>query len=311
MIVVFGSQGQLGQALKEQIGEAPEHVFLSRDSTDYCGDITDTAGITQTLMDLRPEIIINAATYTAVDKAEEEKEAAFAVNALAPKAMAEYCAVHHKKLIHFSSDYVFDGMKSSPYVESDLCMPLSVYGKSKYAGELAIIEAFASQSMRLDKASSHYSILRTSWVYGDGANFIRTILRLAKERSTLNIVADQFGVPTSTDWLAELTIAVLQESQWVSGVYHAVPAGRTSWYELARFVIEHAQSLGAQFALDVDQIHPIPASDYPLPAKRPMNSQLSTRKLADALPSCQNLLAQDWKISVESYLLNLKSQGLL
>jgi dTDP-4-dehydrorhamnose reductase len=225
--------------------------------------------------------------------------------------MAEYCAAHHKRLIHFSSDYVFDGMKSSPYIESDLCKPLSVYGKSKYAGELAIIEAFASQPMQLEKARGHYSILRTSWLYGDGANFIRTILRLAKERSLLNIVADQFGVPTSTDWLAKLTIAVLQESQWASGVYHAVPAGRTSWYELARFVIKYAQSLGVQFVLDVEQIHPIPASDYPLPAKRPMNSQLSTHKLTDALPSCQNLLVQDWKISVESYLLNLKSQGLL
>jgi dTDP-4-dehydrorhamnose reductase len=190
-------------------------------------------------------------------------------------------------------------------------MPLSVYGKSKYAGELAIIEAFASQPMQVDKASGQYSILRTSWVYGDGANFIRTILRLAKEKSSLNIVADQFGAPTSTDWLAKLTIAVLQEPQWVSGVYHAVPAGRTSWYKLAQFVIKHAQSLGAQFALDADQIHPIPASDYPLPAKRPMNSQLCTRKLANALPSYQNLLAQDWRVSVESYLLNLKLQGML
>ncbi|WP_108507772.1 dTDP-4-dehydrorhamnose reductase [Polynucleobacter acidiphobus] len=304
--LVFGKDGQLGRAFQLALGDS-DSIFIGRQECD----LSNSRAILECLREINPDCIINAAAYTAVDKAEEEKEVAFAVNALALKAIAEYCAAHQKKLIHFSSDYVFDGMKSSPYVESDLCMPLSVYGKSKYAGELAIIEAFASQPMPLGKASSYYSILRTSWVYGDGANFIRTVLRLAKERSSLNIVADQFGVPTSTDWLAKLTIDVLQESQWVSGVYHAVPAGRTSWYELARFVVEYAQSLGVQFALDVGQILPIPASDYPLPAKRPMNSQLSTRKLADALPSYQNLLAQDWKISVESYLLNLKSQGLL
>lgn len=304
--LVFGKDGQLGRAFQLALSDR-DSIFIGRQECD----LTNSRAVLECLREINPDYIINAAAYTSVDKAEQEKETAFAVNALALKAMAEYCAAHHKKLIHFSSDYVFDGMKSSPYVESDLCMPLSVYGKSKYAGELAIIEAFASQSMQVDKASGQYSIIRTSWVYGDGANFIRTILRLAKERSSLNIVADQFGVPTSTDWLAKLTIAVLQEPQWVSGVYHAVPAGRTSWYELARFVIKHAQSLGAQFVLDMDQIHPIPASDYPLPAKRPMNSQLCTRKLADALPSCQNLLAQDWRVSVESYLLNLKSQGLL
>ncbi len=304
--LVFGKDGQLGRAFQLALSDS-DNIFIGRQECD----LSNSRAILECLREINPDCIINAAAYTAVDKAEEEKETAFAVNALALKVMAEYCAAHHRRLIHFSSDYVFDGMKSSPYIESDLCRPLSVYGKSKYAGELAVIEAFASQPMQLDKACGHYSILRTSWVYGDGANFMRTILRLAKERISLNIVADQFGVPTSTDWLVKLTIAVLQESQWPSGVYHAVPAGRTSWCELARFVIKHAKSLGAQFALDVDQIHPIPASDYPLPAKRPMNSQLSTRKLADALPSYQNLLTQDWKISVESYLLNLKSQGLL
>jgi dTDP-4-dehydrorhamnose reductase len=304
--LVFGKDGQLGRAFQLALSDG-DSIFIGRQECD----LSNSHAILECLREINPDCIINAAAYTAVDKAEEEKEVAFAVNALALKAIAEYCAAHQKKLIHFSSDYVFDGMKSSPYIESDLCMPLSVYGKSKYAGELAIIEAFAYQPMQLEKARGHYSILRTSWVYGDGANFIRTILRLAKERSSLNIVADQFGVPTSTDWLAKLTIAVLQESQWASGVYHAVPAGRTSWYELARFVIEYARSLGVQFALNVDQIHPIPASDYPLPAKRPMNSQLCTSELAHALPNCQNLLAQDWKISVESYLLNLKSQDLL
>ena len=304
--LVFGKDGQLGRAFQLALSDS-DSIFIGRQECD----LSNSCAILECLREINPDCIINTAAYTAVDKAEEEKETAFAVNALALKAIAEYCAAHHKRLIHFSSDYVFDGMKSSPYIESDLCMPLSVYGKSKYAGELAIIEAFASQPMQLEKARGRYSILRTSWVYGDGANFIRTILRLAKERGSLNIVADQFGVPTSTDWLAKLTIAVLQESQWASGVYHAVPAGLTSWYELARFVIKYAQSLGVQFVLDVEQIHPISASDYPLPAKRPMNSQLSTHKLTDALPSCQNLLTQDWKISVESYLLNLKSQDLL
>lgn len=304
--LVFGKDGQLGRAFQLALTDGGT-IFIGRQECD----LSNSRAVLECLGEINPDCIINAAAYTAVDKAEEEKETAFAVNALALKAIAEYCAAHQKKLIHFSSDYVFDGMKLSPYVENDLCMPLSVYGKSKYAGELVIFEAFASSKMQLAAAGGQYSIFRTSWVYGDGANFIRTILRLAKEKSSLNIVADQFGVPTSTEWLAKLTIAALQQPQWVSGVYHAVPAGHTSWYELARFVIEYAKSLGAQFVLDVDQIHPIPASDYPLPAKRPMNSRLSTRKLANALPSYQNLLAQDWRVNVKSYLLNLKSQGLL
>lgn len=304
--LVFGKDGQLGQAFQ---------LALSNSDTTFVGrqecDLSNSHAVFECLREIAPDCIINTAAYTAVDKAEAEKETAFAVNALALKVMAEYCVAHEKKFIHFSTDYVFDGMKSSPYVESDLCMPLSVYGKSKYAGELAITEAFTSQPIQSNGEGGQYSILRTSWVYGHGTNFIRTILRLAKEQNSLNIVADQFGVPTSTEWLTNLTIAVLQESQWASGVYHAVPAGRTSWYELAQFVIEHAKLLGAKFALDVDQIYPIPASDYPTPAKRPMNSQLSTHKLADALPSYQNLLTQDWKVSVKSYLFNLRAQGLL
>ena len=306
-ILIFGKDGQLGRAFQKSLRDNKNVIFLGRNECD----ISNEKSLTKCLSHHKPDVLINAAAFTTVDLAESSEAIAYAVNSRAPQFMAQYCVEYGKQFIHFSTDYVFDGMKSSPYVESDLCMPLSVYGKSKYAGELAIIEAFSSQPMPLGKASGHYSILRTSWVYGDGANFIRTILRLAKERSSLNIVADQFGVPTSTDWLAKLTIAVLQEYQWTSGVYHAVPAGCTSWYELARFVIEYARSLGVQFALNVDQIHPIPASDYPLPAKRPMNSQLCTSELAHALPNCQNLLAQDWKTSVESYLLNLKSQDLL
>jgi dTDP-4-dehydrorhamnose reductase len=263
------------------------------------------------LYQINPDCVINAAAYTAVDKAEEEKEQAFAVNTLALKAMAEYCAANQKVLVHYSTDYIFDGKKASPYIETDLCQPLSVYGKSKYAGELAILEAFRSHSDSGAKQSPHFYILRTSWVYGDGSNFIRTILRLAKERSSLNVVADQLGVPTNTDWLVKITMNLLSDHATPSGIYHAVPAGQTSWYGVACFVIEFAKSLGLKLTLDPEQIKPIPANEYPLPAKRPMNSSLSTQKLMQVASSCKDLLTEDWKVSVEYYLTNLKDRGLI
>lgn len=304
--LVFGKNGQLARAFLSAPHD-PNTIFIGREECD----LSNRHAILDCLAQNKPDQIINAAAYTAVDRAEEEKELAFAVNTLATRAMAEYCAANQRRLIYFSTDYVFDGEKQSPYFESDLCRPLNVYGKSKYAGELAIIEAYrAHQSPSVSSLMSFY-ILRTSWVYGDGANFIRTILRLARERTELKVVVDQFGVPTNADWLVKISEMILRAPHLESGIYHTVPAGRTSWYELARFVVEYAKSLGISFTLNAEHILPIPARDYPLPAKRPMNSSLSTHKLADALPASLNLICEDWKMGVMAYISNLKARNLL
>jgi len=292
MILVFGSQGQLGQALQEHIGEAPEHVFLSRDSTDYCGDITDIAGITQTLMDLRPEIIINAAAYTAVDKAESEPAVAEVVNSKAVGAIARIAAKLNSLLIHYSTDYVFDGSGAKPWKETDPCVPLSVYGRTKLAGEQAITASGAK----------HF-ILRTSWVYSNhGNNFLKTMLRLAETREEIQVVSDQWGVPTHVDYLAETTLDLINLATpgfgsqtntpptW--GIYHCAPSGATNWFEYARLVINTAKAHGA--ASKVKKITPIKTADYPTAAKRPLNSRLNTEKLQVVLGA----RASDWQEAV-------------
>jgi dTDP-4-dehydrorhamnose reductase len=292
MIVVFGSQGQLGQALQEQIGEAPEHVFLSRDSTDYCGDITDTAGITQTLMDLRPEIIINAAAYTAVDKAESEPAAAEAVNAKAVGVIAQIAAKLDSLLVHYSTDYVFDGSGAAPRKETDACAPLSVYGKTKLAGDAAITASGAK----------HF-ILRASWVYSrHGNNFLRTMLRLAETKEEIQVVGDQWGVPTHVDYLATTTLDLINlatpgfgsdsKSLPAWGIYHCAPSGETSWFEYARLVINTAKAHGA--ASTCRKITPITTANYPTAARRPLNSRLDTSKLQSML----TIAPPDWEDDV-------------
>ena len=193
-VLVFGAGGQLGKAF---------HALLSaRKDLDvkYVGraecDLTDPLAMTQVLEQSQAQLIINAAAYTAVDQAETDTESAYAVNAHAPALMAQYAAKHKATFLHYSTDYVFDGSKSGFYLEDDVCNPLGVYGKSKQAGEVAIQKVFESSQ------AGQYAILRTSWVYGDGGNFIRTILRLAKEREELKVINDQYGVPTSAAWLA-------------------------------------------------------------------------------------------------------------
>ena len=303
--LIFGKDGQLGRAFQELLSDrGNEFIFAGKQDCD----LSNSKSIQDFLNQIKPDRIINTAAYTAVDKAEQEKELAFAVNAHALKSIAEYCAAHQKVLLHFSTDYVFDGNKTTPYIESDICNPLSTYGKSKYAGELAILEAFSNQS---NQEQGIFYILRTSWVYGEGNNFIRTILRLANERSELKVVADQNGVPTNTKWLAELSLKLLEQGDVLSGIYHAVPSGQTSWFELASFSIECARNLGVEFKLDLNRLYPIPASDYPLLAKRPMNSCLSISKLISAMPSCKSMLTEDWKIQVKSYIQDLHQKRLI
>ncbi len=286
-VLVFGRNGQIGRALQVCLKDLKvPAVFLSRADCN----LTSESSIVEVLNRYQPQVIINTAAYTAVDKAESDRELVFAINARAPAVMASYIAnVAHGILVHYSTDYVFGDTKKDAYFETDPVGPvesLNVYGQSKLAGELAIEEVFnltydyghASYEDKL----SRYFILRTSWVYGDGANFIRTMLRLARERNQLKVVSDQVGAPTLAQWLAEIGVQ-MAGSRVESGIYHAVPDGETSWYGLALFAIETAASCGEGVELRSENILPIPATDYPVPAKRPYNSRLNNAKLKKAL----------------------------
>jgi dTDP-4-dehydrorhamnose reductase len=299
-IVVFGRDGQVGRALQVCLKDLKTPVvFLGRSDCDLSNEFS----IRDVLNRYQPQVIINAAAYTAVDKAEsaDQHKLAFAINAMAPKIMAQYAAgVAHGILVHYSTDYVFADTKTTAYLEVDKVGSvdqLCVYGQSKLAGELAIKEAFDTNTFSASSdelgsldvseadqqsSESRYFILRTSWVYGDGGNFIRTMLRLAGERDQLKVVADQVGAPTSAQWLAEVGVQ-MAGSRVKSGIYHAVPDGEVSWHGLAVFAIETAASYGEGIELKSENIVPIPATDYPIAAARPYNSRLDNQKLKKAL----------------------------
>jgi dTDP-4-dehydrorhamnose reductase len=235
-ILIFGKDGQLGKAFHVLL-DALLPALEDKPNIQYVGrsecDLTNAVGLNDFLNQLQPKLIINASAYTAVDQAEIEFDSAFAINARAPEIMAGYAASHDATFLHYSTDYVFDGEKYGHYLEDDVRNPLGVYGKSKAAGEEAIARAFDN-----NHGSNQYAIFRTSWVYGDGGNFIWTILRLAKDRAELKIIHDQYGVPTSAAWLAQVSLDLatdggLEMRKFPSGIYHAVPAGETTWHGLA------------------------------------------------------------------------------
>jgi dTDP-4-dehydrorhamnose reductase len=277
-ILVFGKNGQVGRSLQAIFREFHSSViFLGRDDCD----LTSHLALREILDRYQPQIIINASAFTAVDQAQSQRDLAFAINCDAVALMAQYIANISKGiLLHFSTDYVYSGLKLNKYLESDVAEPASVYGQSKLAGELSIIDAFdrINNKQRL----SRYFILRTSWVYGDGDNFIRTMLRLATERDSLRVVCDQLGAPTSADWLASLAIQLVG-SKVDSGIFHAVPDGFISWHGLAMFVIELARELGEGIEVSSENIFPINSSDYPMLAPRPKNSCLDNSRLKRAL----------------------------
>jgi dTDP-4-dehydrorhamnose reductase len=316
-IVVFGRDGQVGRALQVCLRDLKVPVvFLGHSDCDLSNEIS----IREVLNRYQPQVIINAAAYTAVDKAEsvDQRELAFAINAMAPKIMAQYAAgVAHGILVHYSTDYVFGDTKTTGYLETDIVGPMNqlcVYGQSKLAGEQAIEEAFnwAHDSGHESYADrfSRYFILRTSWVYGDGGNFIRTMLRLAGERDQLKVVADQVGAPTSAQWLAEVGIQ-MAGSRVESGIYHAVPDGEVSWHGLAVFAIETAASYVEGIKLKPENILPISATDYTVPAARPYNSRLSNQKLKKAL-SVMAFTGQypHWREQVEKYVKQVVEESL-
>ena len=333
-ILIFGKDGQLGKAFKV-IFDAGKLDKLHR--ITYVGraecDLSNAGAITALLDKLKPNLIINAAAYTAVDKAETEVDLAYAINAKAPEAMAMYAKQHGATFLHYSTDYVFDGSKKTPYVEGDVRNPLGVYGKSKAAGEEAIEKVFSSDresiaesnETKISSLKGQYAILRTSWVYGDGGNFIRTILRLAKERETLKVIADQYGVPTSATWLAEVSLALVLDEHYhlrsfPSGIYHAVPLGETTWHALACNVVQAAIDAGAVLKLRSEAIEAIPSTNYPLPAPRPMNSRMARGALEAALANRlggsgnvtkSQLLQQSWELQVADYVQGLVYRKLI
>lgn len=286
-IVIFGRDGQIGKALQEVFKDSRMPiVFLGRSDCDLANE----ASITKVLAQYQPQIIINAAAYTAVDQAENEPDLVFAINVHAPQVMAHYIAnLSHGIFVHYSTDYVFADTKQTAYIETDVTGPsecLSIYGQSKLAGEQAIEEMFRLvQNLEGAHDENHfprYFILRTSWVFGDGDNFIRAILRSACQRDQLEVVADQVGVPTSAKWLAKIAIQMIN-SELRSGIYHAVPDGETSWHGLAIFAIDIAASVSEAIQVKSENIRPIPATDYLLPGKRPYNSRMNNQKLKQAL----------------------------
>ncbi|MFT4185171.1 MAG: dTDP-4-dehydrorhamnose reductase [Rhizobium sp.] len=270
-ILVTGANGQVGFELQRALAPLGSIGAVTRAEMD----LADETSILAVLEERKPGIIVNPAAYTAVDRAESEREQAMAVNAAAPGVLARWAADHGALLVHYSTDYVFDGSKADPYVESDPINPQSVYGESKWLGEEAV-----------RSAGGAHVILRTSWVYGHhGNNFLKTILRLAGERSALNVVADQIGAPTSAALIADVTRRVLElagaPAADVSGTYHLSAQGGTSWHGYAAHIVREASARGFDLALTLDALKPIPTTDYPTPAKRPQNSRLNCAKLMD------------------------------
>lgn len=284
-ILLLGKNGQLGWELQRSLLPLGELIALDRHDRQYCGDLADETGITRTIQTIRPDVIVNAAAYTAVDKAESDIDAAFHINARAPALLARQAREIDALLIHYSTDYVFDGSGSRPWRESDLPAPLNVYGHSKLRGETAIIES-----------GCNHLIMRTSWVYGvTGHNFIKTILRLAQEREQLTIINDQIGAPTGAELLADTTAQVipkLLKHPELSGLYHAAAQGEATWHTYANFLLNFAREQQTPIKVSPEGIVPIETRDFPTAAMRPLNSRLDTEKFRHAfqlhLPPWQN-----------------------
>lgn len=275
-VLLLGAVGQLGWELQRSLAPLGDVVALQRNDTladRGCGDLLDPDGLRKTVRKLRPIAVVNAAAYTAVDKAEAEMEVAHAINAMAPGALAEAAADEGALMVHFSTDYVFDGSGQSPWIEEAAPSPLNMYGRSKLEGE---------QRVRAVSGGRHL-IFRTSWVYSArGGNFAKTMLRLARERERMTVIDDQVGAPTGADLIADVTAHAMRhtlDKLDASGTYHLTARGETSWFDYARFVIDTARELQPGLMLKVNEIAPIPTAQYPTAARRPLNSRLNTTRL--------------------------------
>jgi len=317
-ILLLGKNGQVGWELQRSLSPLGEVIALERHSSDYCGDISNLTGLADTVRAVKPDVIVNAAAHTAVDRAEAEPELARTLNALAPQVLAVEAAKLGAWLVHYSTDYVFDGSGDTPWVEADASGPLSVYGRSKLEGEQLIAQY-----------SPKHLIFRTSWVYAArGGNFARTMLRLAQERDKLTVINDQFGAPTGADLIADVTAHVLRQvtangsaartsatpahrpvsadkdlaqTQAWAGIYHLVASGTTTWFDYAKHVLSQAEQAQPAIKLKATEVLPVPTSAFPTPAQRPHNSRLDTRKLQTTF----GLTLPPWQAGVNRMLAEL------
>jgi dTDP-4-dehydrorhamnose reductase len=291
-IMILGAGGQVGAELCRSLALLGHVAALTRSECD----LSSTSQIEDVVRRMKPDVIVNAGGYTAVDLAETEVEQAFAINAKAPTTLAAEARDIHALLVHYSTDYVFDGSGSRPYTENDTPHPLSVYGESKADGEKAVIAS----------GCDHY-IFRTSWIYGvRGKNFLKTIARAAQTRDTISVVADQFGAPTSAALVADVTAhavrGYLSATRSIpSGIYHLAASGETNWYEYARLIVGTLREAGVSLRLDPQRIASVPSAEYPTAARRPLNSRLDTRYLREQL----GIELPDWREGVREHLAQL------
>ncbi|MGK6310091.1 dTDP-4-dehydrorhamnose reductase [Variovorax sp. DT-64] len=288
-VLLLGKTGQVGWELQRSLAPLGELVALDSGSTEFHADFRDPGRVAQTVLALRPDVVVNAAAHTAVDKAESEPELARTLNATAPGAIAQAAQQVGALMVHYSTDYVFDGSGERPWQEDDATAPLSVYGRTKLEGE-QLIAANCPKHL----------IFRTSWVYAArGGNFAKTMLRLAKERERLTVIDDQFGAPTGAELLADVTAHAIRDTlrdPAKAGLYHLAAGGETTWHGYARFVLEQAEAAGVALKAGPAMVDAVPTSAFPTPATRPHNSRLSTLKLRStfglSLPSWQTGVAR-------------------
>jgi dTDP-4-dehydrorhamnose reductase len=297
-ILLFGKGGQVGWELQRSLAPLGEIIALDHDSVELCGDFTNLKGIAETINTVKPDVIVNAAAHTAVDKAESEPDLVRTLNALAPGVLGQEAKHANALLIHYSTDYVFDGSGDAPWRESDQPAPLNAYGATKLEGEQLILQS-----------GCRHIIFRTSWVYGAlGGNFAKTMLKLAQERDSLKVINDQIGAPTGADLLADVTAHAIQKARQnpeVCGLYHLVAAGETSWHGYASYVLDFAQRAGVKLNVTADGIVPVPTSAFQTPAKRPHNSRMNTEKLRSTFGLC----LPEWNTGVERMLVEILKKG--
>lgn len=295
-ILLLGKNGQVGWELQRALLPLGEVIALDRSSNQngLCGDLSNFDSLTRAVELIKPDVIVNAAAYTAVDKAESDKENAHIINHLSVKHLAELCTESQALLIHYSTDYIFSGIGENAWVESDIAQPINEYGYSKFLGEQA-----------LEQSGCSFINFRTCWVYGShGHNFIKTMLKLASTREELSIIHDQIGAPTGAALIADITAQALKlyslsssaEQKKLHGHYHLAASGECSWYEYANYIFEIVRRKGKELVLK--NTKPINTIDYPTPAKRPSNSRLNTNKLKANF----KIHLPDWKVGVEQVL---------
>lgn len=291
-ILLFGKTGQVGWELQRSLAPLGNIIALDVQSKDYCGDFSNPEGIAATVRAIKPDVIVNAAAHTAVDKAESEPDFAQLLNATSVEAIAKEASKIDAWVVHYSTDYVFPGNGDKPWHEDDATSPLNVYGQTKLDGEKA-----------LQEHCPKHLIFRTSWVYaGKGNNFAKTMLRLAKERSELSVINDQFGAPTGAELLADCTahaIRVAMTRPEVAGLYHLVASGTTTWHDYAALVFDEARKAGIELTLN--KLNAVETTAFPTPAMRPNNSRLDTHKFQHSF----NLVLPQWEMGVKRMLTEL------